>query len=133
MWLRIRTTRIYLFSRSRTRAPARTVTRRGTHFSDRFLSGNLSGPTIFDRPPALPTEANFATAPSGAPSKLLHRIAMLRKQTDKKLISTQNRYENHHDRRICGTITFGLGQWVVADGSPIAVTATDQAVTNSYS
>lgn len=57
------------------------------------LSRHLPGPTTFDRPFALLTEANDLTAPSLLSSKLLHRIAVKWEKTGKKLTNAAARVQ----------------------------------------
>lgn len=98
----------------------RSIVRLGDTFEISIVA-TYPGPTTFNRPSALSTGANDAIARSVYFSKLLHRIDVMCKKTDKRLTDVQGRYKDHHDPHVCTIKSFITGQWVDVDRPELAV------------
>lgn len=96
------------------------------------LSRHSPGPTNFDRPSSLPSDADDATGRAVHQSKPIHCNAFRRQKTEKDLTAAQRRYKDHHDRRLEVTATSRPGQWINVEHTALAVKAVDGLTTDSY-
>lgn len=92
------------------------------------LSRQPPGPTNFDTPSALSTDAYHETHPQVLQTQLLNRVQGLRSRVDDCLKAAQGRYKQDYDSKVSQIQTITPGQMVFIDRPPLLATPARSAV-----
>lgn len=98
------------------------------------LSRQPTGFTTLDSSIAVPTEFTATRSPHILRAPLLHCVATMRQDAEKRVNTKQRHYNNDEGQRICkATLMLNAWQYVFMDCPPMTACATERLETDSYS